>query len=229
MWCLPGAAGMYGLSLGVHRIDEKLPEIVYALLTGLNGATVGVIALAAVELARRCVTDRVTRALVFLGGAAGMLYNSLWYFPVLMVAGGLTTLVWDMRWGHNAVRGVKKTLGLEKKKEEDVVLEDQSLAVNSDDRKLAESASRRRTGDGSAASNGSRHSGEILAEEDASARDSSEEVAVDPESVFSWKVGMGIVVLFFLSFIAIIVIRSVWDERPFALSVFANFYLAGML
>jgi hypothetical protein len=45
---LPGAAGMFALSLGVSRISDTLPDIAYAVLSGLNAATVGVIALAAV-------------------------------------------------------------------------------------------------------------------------------------------------------------------------------------
>lgn len=41
---------MFGLSLGVQRLDERLPDIVYALLSGLNASTVGIIALAAVQV-----------------------------------------------------------------------------------------------------------------------------------------------------------------------------------
>ncbi len=70
---------------------------VYALLLGLNAATVGVIALAAVELSHKAITDRLTRIVVFLSSAADMLYNALWCFPVLMVAAGLATLVYDFR------------------------------------------------------------------------------------------------------------------------------------
>ncbi|KAH8432400.1 putative chromate ion transporter [Aspergillus melleus] len=39
LWCLPGAIGMYALSLGVQRIEETLPAPVYALLSGLNAST----------------------------------------------------------------------------------------------------------------------------------------------------------------------------------------------
>ncbi|KAK1823721.1 hypothetical protein LTR12_001907 [Friedmanniomyces endolithicus] len=95
IWSLPGALGMYGLSLGVARIDQLLPGPVYALHTGLNAATVGIIALAAVQLAEKAVTDRLTRGVVLVGGCAGMLYSALWYFPVLMVGAGLATLGWD--------------------------------------------------------------------------------------------------------------------------------------
>lgn len=47
---LPGAIGMYALSLGVQRINEVLPSIAYAFLSGLNASTVGIVALAAVQV-----------------------------------------------------------------------------------------------------------------------------------------------------------------------------------
>jgi len=46
---LPGAIGMFALALGVGRIGETLPDPVYALLSGLNASTVGIIAVAAVQ------------------------------------------------------------------------------------------------------------------------------------------------------------------------------------
>ncbi|KAJ3518081.1 hypothetical protein NLJ89_g91 [Agrocybe chaxingu] len=91
LWSLPGAIAMYGLSLGVEKISETLPAPAYALLSGLNAATVGIIALAAVQLARKAITDPLTRVLVLFGGSAGLCYNALWYFPVLLVAGGAVT------------------------------------------------------------------------------------------------------------------------------------------
>lgn len=50
IWSLPGAIGMYGLSLGVQKMPDQLPPAVYALLSGLNASTVGIIALAAVQV-----------------------------------------------------------------------------------------------------------------------------------------------------------------------------------
>jgi hypothetical protein len=86
---------MYALSLGVQRIDEILPGPVYALLSGLNASTVGIIALAAVQLAEKAIRDRLTRILVILGACAGLCYNALWYFPLLIFLGGLSTVIWD--------------------------------------------------------------------------------------------------------------------------------------
>lgn len=96
IWALPGAVGMFALALGVQRIDEILPAPVYALLSGLNASTVGIIALAAVQLAEKAITDRLTRMLVILGACAGLCYNALWYFPLLMAIGGIITVAWDL-------------------------------------------------------------------------------------------------------------------------------------
>ncbi|KAL8931348.1 MAG: hypothetical protein Q9216_007224, partial [Gyalolechia sp. 2 TL-2023] len=103
-FCVPGAIGMYALSVGISHVGETLPDPVYALLSGLNAATVGIIALAGVNLANRAITDPLTRILVFLGGALGMLYTALWYYPVVMAGAGLTTMIWDLRWPHTIAR-----------------------------------------------------------------------------------------------------------------------------
>ena len=112
---------MFGLAIGVSKIGESLPRAVYALLSGLNAATVGIIALAAVQLAQKAITDKLTRSLVFLGAAAGLLYNALWYFPLLMLAAGLIAVVHDYRWLHGPVKAVAglpgRVLGRKKKKD----------------------------------------------------------------------------------------------------------------
>jgi chromate transport protein ChrA len=50
LWSIPGAIGMYSLSLGVQHMPEQLPSVAYALLSGMNASTVGIIALAAVQV-----------------------------------------------------------------------------------------------------------------------------------------------------------------------------------
>lgn len=86
---------MYALSLGVQNMSETLPKPVYSLLSGLNASTVGIVALAAVQLAEKAIRDKLSRVLVIFGACAGLCYNALWYFPVLMVIGGFLTSVWD--------------------------------------------------------------------------------------------------------------------------------------
>lgn len=92
---LPGAIGMYALSLGVQNMSETLPELAYSLLSGLNASTVGIVALAAVQLSEKAIRDKLSRILVIFGACAGLCYHALWYFPVLMVIGGFLTSIWD--------------------------------------------------------------------------------------------------------------------------------------
>lgn len=98
---------MYALSLGVQRIDQTLPEPVYALLSGLNASTVGIIALAAVQLAEKAIRDKISRILVIFGACAGLCYSALWYFPVLMVIGGFATAIWD-GWLYQQIARAKR-------------------------------------------------------------------------------------------------------------------------
>lgn len=92
---------MYAFAHGVASIKDTLPPIVYALLSGLNASTVGIVAVAAFQLSERTITDPLSRAIVAFTAGAGMLYNALWYFPLLMVLSGLVTIVQDVfrgRW-----------------------------------------------------------------------------------------------------------------------------------
>lgn len=76
-------------------MSETLPEPAYSLLSGLNASTVGIVALAAVQLSEKAIRDKLSRILVIFGACAGLCYNALWYFPVLMVIGGFLTSIWD--------------------------------------------------------------------------------------------------------------------------------------
>ncbi|KAG9523766.1 chromate transporter, partial [Aureobasidium melanogenum] len=96
VWSLPGAIGMFLLSIGVGKIKDVLPGPVYGLLSGLNASTVGIIALAAVQLATKAIVDPLSRILVIFGACAGLCYTALWYFPALVGIGGVVAVVWDL-------------------------------------------------------------------------------------------------------------------------------------
>ncbi|GFF87285.1 hypothetical protein IFM53868_05097 [Aspergillus udagawae] len=210
-WSLPGALGMFALSVGIANIDESLPRAVYALLSGLNAATVGIIALAAVELSDKAVTDKLTRILVFLTAAAGMLYNALWYFPVLMFAAGCCTVTFDYRWLHPSIRAISKlisrmrtTLFLEEgrngRDESGPALESNNSSVALD--------------------NQNRYS----------ARESEPRIIPhDHQLNFSWKSGAAIIAAFFLTFIVVMLLRGLLPRPPLLYKLFANLYLAGTI
>ena len=58
LWSLPGALAAYALGIGVAHVNDTFPIPVYALLSGINGSTVGIIALAAVQLAGKAITKK---------------------------------------------------------------------------------------------------------------------------------------------------------------------------
>ncbi len=230
----------------MERIGETLPGPVYALLSGLNAATVGIIALAAVQLSQKAITDKVTRILVFFGGAAGVLYNALWYFPVLMVVGGLTTIVWDYRWGHKAIAPVVN-LFKKKRPERDVEAErqadNQPDAVELRDASQTGGASSRSAQD----SSGLRRVGQNVSREsvhqdaDATGTNAAEAAADMPVTdatedvnssgsglaTISWKIGIGLAAIFFAVFITLMVLRGTLKSPPRLFEIFANLFLAG--
>ncbi|SAM83070.1 related to chromate transport protein [Ustilago bromivora] len=96
-WSIPGAAGMAALGAGVRKFPERLPPTVLGLLTGLNAAAVGLVALAAFQLSKSSITDGVSRLLVLGSASFGICYHAPWMYPVLVFGGGFTTLLYDFR------------------------------------------------------------------------------------------------------------------------------------
>ncbi|KIJ48450.1 hypothetical protein M422DRAFT_226012 [Sphaerobolus stellatus SS14] len=109
----PGAVAMLGFGFGVRRIPLTLPDIVFALFSGLNSAAVGLIIVAAYDLSRKVITEPVTRIAVLLSAAFSTCYQSQWLYPVLMVVGGLGTFGWDsfVRWKEERKLNSKDTTG----------------------------------------------------------------------------------------------------------------------
>ncbi len=212
---------MYGLSIGVSNIGTSLPRPVYALLSGLNASTVGIIALAAVQLSEKAITDRFTRILVFLGAAAGMLYNALWYFPLLMFLAGMAVVVHDMRWLHRPASRMIAVLS----------------SVRGQSRRLEDGSAGLRPPPAEISTTGSQVGSEGPAQTalpmTEHGRHSAEQEprTVPPERRlnFSWKLGLGIIVGFLLSFIVIMVLRGTLPSKSLPFSFFANMYLAGTI
>ncbi|KAK9490790.1 chromate transporter-domain-containing protein [Lipomyces doorenjongii] len=234
VWSLPGAIGMYGLSLGVQRMNEILPGVVYALLSGLNASTVGIIALAAVQLSEKAITDKVTRILVIFGGCAGLCYNALWYFPVLMVIGGGSTLIWDgwlrQRIAKFRAKLKRKPVDPDRLVEEtgdSIPLEEQGSSAGGVQRRIvAGSAKGRGSAESSAPQNSTDNKGPVNVK-------SAAENEVPATDVISHAIPIGlglcIIVCFFATFISILVTRGVLTMPPLALNLFANMYLAGTI
>ena len=200
---------MFGLSVGIFNIGSTLPRAVYALLSGLNGATVGIIAYAAVELSSGAITDKLTRILVFLTGAAGLLYNALWYFPVLILAAGFAAVIHDYRWLHRLVQAIKNIF---------IPARASSAEVDND---IIERGSR--SDPNSSITVPEEH--EMTSEGDPEPRTIPQEYRLN----FSWKSGTAIITTFFLAFIVVMVLRAVLHNPPILYKLFANLFLAGTI
>ncbi|KAK4170328.1 chromate transporter-domain-containing protein [Cladorrhinum sp. PSN259] len=247
IWSLPGALGMFGLAIGISNIGETLPRAVYALLSGLNAATVGIIALAAVQLAQKAITDKLTRLLVFLGAAAGLLYNALWYFPLLMFAAGVISVVFDERWAHGPVRWVRGLVKREKKQKgregrveggetqqtegEEVELPEiepqTNEATDGGQESISKAPRNRGVVDGK-----ERKEAEFGTADDVAEEEDDDQVRTVPAShalPLTWKSGLVIILLFLVSFVAVMVTRGVVKPLPILYSLFSNLYLAGTI
>ncbi|KAF3902475.1 hypothetical protein ABW21_db0202634 [Orbilia brochopaga] len=224
---------MYGLSIGVANIGEQMPSPVYALLSGLNAATVGIIALAAVQLSEKAIIDQMSRVLVFLGGAVGMLYSALWFFPVLMVAGGMAAVVWDFRWVHKFFRSIRKASPPANDKGETNV---ELAGTQVDD------AADKAEGGASSAGPVAADSGLRRRDQDAilpvSNQDGSRPSSAIPETapatassekLITWRKGVLVIAGFFATFITVVVLRGTLLSPPLGYSLFANLYLAGTI
>lgn len=206
---------MYGLSIGVASIDESLPRPAYAILSGLNAATVGVIALAAVELSMKAITDETTRLLVFLSAAAGMLYNALWYFPMLMAFSGCVTVVYDYRWIHKLVAVIFNNIPINfrvrRKPQDTQEVELAPLPASANDSRIVAVTHSRESGaDGEESSEG----------------------RIIPRNMqlnITWQAGVIILSSFFLIFIVSMVLRGTLKHPPLLYRLFANMFLAGTI
>ncbi|KAJ2931703.1 hypothetical protein H1R20_g5526, partial [Candolleomyces eurysporus] len=243
-WSLPVAITMYGLALGVQRIDDVLPDPVYALLSGLNAATVGIIALAAVQLARKAITDKLTRLLVVFGGGAGLCYNALWYFPVLIIIAGVVTVLWD-RW----VRRLVARLVQKRRAKRDPVEPTPHIESGPRDAESASADSKHTSTDGPHLRP---RVGRPVSEDielvhrrpddtgtpaventDGTSRPSTPTPRPSPHSISGHgipvKIGITLIILFFAVFTALMVLRGSLRAPPLLFALFNNMFLAGTI
>ncbi|PSK45271.1 hypothetical protein B9Z65_2411 [Elsinoe australis] len=241
LWSLPGAVGMYGLSLGVQQMPDRLPPAVYALLSGLNASTVGIVALAAVQLAEKAIKDRLTRILVLMGACAGMCYNALWYFPVLIVIGGAATMTWDL-WLQRIFGRMRAKWELNRRRARDeggdaettnttqsIPLREQAhvAPANLTQRKPQGESSERLASSQQEPAGSRVSAGEETHESGEGAQAAA--IADTKTHNISVKMGVSLIVGFLVSFVAVMVVRAVLDNRPRLFDLFSNMYLAGTI
>ncbi|KAJ4353831.1 uncharacterized protein N0V89_005561 [Didymosphaeria variabile] len=218
-----------------------LPPIVYALLSGMNASTVGIVALAAVQLAEKAIKDRITRILVIFGACAGLCYNALWYFPALMAIGGAATVIWDV-WLRQRVGKIRARYAVRRRRRrsrtEDGIAEETAAAQHvppGDQLQLERPAAVKRRPQVENSTD------RILPVEEgvgpsrsAECRNTEEMAKATPVTDIrtynlSIKIGISVIVGFFLSFIVVMVIRGTIATRALTYDLFTNMYLAGTI
>ncbi|CAD0109352.1 unnamed protein product, partial [Aureobasidium uvarum] len=226
VWSLPGAVGMFLLSIGVGRISEVLPGPVYGLLSGLNASTVGIVALAAVQVT---ITNPLSRILVIFGACAGLCYTALWYFPTLVCIGGTVAGLWDLYLsraiGRLRAKQHQKRINEQRIVEENHLAEVTSIPLQDMSAAQPSSSLRRMARD---------EATEVATTKTPAAERVITEAMPDLQdnnhtySLSLWQ-SIAIASLFFVSFAVTLVARGTITSPPLLLDLFANMYLAGTI
>ncbi|MCJ1470542.1 hypothetical protein MMC07_009188 [Pseudocyphellaria aurata] len=211
---------MYGLSLGVSRVGETLPAPIYALLSGLNAATVGIIIFAAVQLAKKAITDKLTRILVFFGASSGMLYTALWFFPLILLGAGLIAMVWDFRWLHRIVKPLRK------RRSADQWTNHENTSIQNDRNAIEMRISSTLVPCPNVHEDVERS---VPGSPDAMTENNEAILAGETNIVLSCRRGIIVIIVFMISFVVIMILRGLLTDPPRGYSLFANLYLAGTI
>ncbi|KAF9989860.1 hypothetical protein BGZ75_004685 [Mortierella antarctica] len=95
LWSIPGAVVMTVVGVLIANIKEGIPLWATRLEQGLASAAIGLVALAAYRMSTTLATDKLTRILALVAGGVSALYTAPWLLPVLMIAGGLVSYIFD--------------------------------------------------------------------------------------------------------------------------------------
>jgi chromate transport protein ChrA len=185
-------------------------------------------------LAQKAITDKMTRILVFIGATAGLMYNALWYFPLLMVLAGCTSITYDYRVLHPAVKWLS---GFWIKKRESSV-RDEGIEIPTTTAHSANNESHDDINPSQVAETSSNTTAlDIKQNNGTSARvtepsEQSPEPRIIPTARtlnISWQFGTVILLIFPLAFIAVMVLRGTLPHPTLLFSFFSNIFLAGTI
>jgi chromate transport protein ChrA len=181
------------------------------------------------KLASKAITDPLTRILVIFGACAGLCYSALWYFPVLVLIGGVAAVIWDLflsrAIGRYLAKRQQKRINEQRVVEENQATELTSIALQDMSTTTQASSIQRRTATPQPQT-------AKLATANAEATERVvEEVPESQNHTYSFTLwqSIAIVICFFASFAAILASRGVISTPPLILDLFANMYLAGTI
>jgi chromate transport protein ChrA len=231
---------MYALSIAVSHIGDSVPEQAYALLSGLNAATVGIVLLAAVQLSQKSITDKVTRILVFLGASAGLLYNALWYFPLLMFLAGCVTVTNDYRVLHGPIMWIIQIFKRNRNNaagEAGVEMGEASPQPTNGPAEVEEPSVPTSSGlptpalaHTRASTKETHPSDPPIPEPDVADERTAPRIVPEARVLdVSWQLGVMIITGFLVTFIIFMILRGVLTSPSLLYRLFANMYLAGTI
>ena len=164
-----------------------------------------------------------------------MLYKALWYFPVLMAAGGCATVVWDYRRVHNLLKAIRRK-SRRSMEQDNADVEATELEVLGQTSRANPSTATRPTSASTARlrtdvdQSISRDAGQNkMPDGEAAQRDvSGQTTEAFSRRIFFWKLGVLVLACFSVIFVAIMVLRGVLHSNSRGFNLFANLFLAGM-
>lgn len=180
------------------------------------------------KLATKAITDPLSRILVIFGACAGLCYSALWYFPVLVVIGGVVAVIWDLYLsraiGRFRAKRQQKRINQQRLVEESQSVETTSIPLQ-DMASTQASSSQRRIATPTPALT------KLAASNTEATERIPEEVSQSSDHTYSFNLwqSIAIVILFFASFAAILASRGIITTPPLILDLFANMYLAGTI
>jgi chromate transport protein ChrA len=169
------------------------------------------------------------------------MYNALWYFPLLMFLAGCTSVTYDSRILHPAVRWIARSWRKPSSTEDlelPTVTGDENVSPNLDSRNSEE---RMATEVQAAVSNSNQTAKSTVTNRTGKSTNATIPPATEQEAQetriipaaralnISWQAGTAIITTFFLIFITIMVLRGTLPHRPLLFSLFSNMFLAGTI
>ncbi|KAF9915241.1 hypothetical protein BX616_006604 [Lobosporangium transversale] len=95
LWSIPGAIVMTVVGTLIGSIKGEIPLWATRLEQGLASAALGLVGLAAYRMSTTLATDKLTRVLALVAGGVTALYTAPWLLPVVMIAGGVVSYIFD--------------------------------------------------------------------------------------------------------------------------------------
>ena len=93
MWTIPGSIMMIGFAYGISNLNNNLPIFLVEILNGLTSSAVGLVALSAYKMGNTIIKEKILMGIATIVAVLAMCFKFAWLLPVLMVFGGIVSLL----------------------------------------------------------------------------------------------------------------------------------------